>query len=543
MTPSRFYIQPNEQKDEALIIDRQTFEITSNKMFSVGLLPSNVTSLAIEGIIGIKHLITCSYLLLIMKKEEVGQMENQPIFKMTEWKMIPFAHVEKFQIEISNKQASDWNAIYLEMIESVLATNGFYFSYSYDLTNTLQRRILISRDGSIKHRPNLRYDQKFLWNHHLMRDFDRSGSITDRYRLPIILGYVSISQKTLGLNLNWILISRRSTNRAGTRFNSRGIDQNGDVSNFVETEQILEDFSGSFKSSFVQIRGSIPLLWCQNRNYRWKPEIELDPQVDHDSLMKKHFDDLNHQYGYVSVVNLIDSKGHEAVLAQQFNSRQNSNYIQHYHYFDFHKRRKENPKALDQLLNDLIPEIKQQGFFAISRGEVVSNQNGIVRTNCIDCLDRTNVVQSMVAERSLCMQLEYFGCIQPGTSLSKDSDFMRTFREIWTENANAISVQYAGTPALKTDITRYGKRTPMGPINDGLNSISRYVANNFLDDYRQDAIDLFLGNFEGYPSPLYRPWTVATYTSPTAVSIIVFILVAMYLYLSLWSSIAHPSLN
>ena len=41
-------------------------------------------------------------------------------------------------------------------------------------------------------------------------------------------------------------------------------------------------------------------------------------------------------------------------------------------------------------------------------GAVVSVQQGVFRTNCIDCLDRTNVVQSMLARRSLQAQLEVY---------------------------------------------------------------------------------------------------------------------------------------
>lgn len=34
-------------------------------------------------------------------------------------------------------------------------------------------------------------------------------------------------------------------------------------------------------------------------------------------------------------------------------------------------------------------------------GHVLLNQNGAFRTNCVDCLDRTNVVQSLLARRQL----------------------------------------------------------------------------------------------------------------------------------------------
>ena len=39
-------------------------------------------------------------------------------------------------------------------------------------------------------------------------------------------------------------------------------------------------------------------------------------------------------------------------------------------------------------------------------GSVMSVQQGVFRTNCIDCLDRTNVVQSMLGRRSLSLQLQ-----------------------------------------------------------------------------------------------------------------------------------------
>lgn len=45
------------------------------------------------------------------------------------------------------------------------------------------------------------------------------------------------------------------------------------------------------------------------------------------------------------------------------------------------------------------------------------------------------------------------------------------FRNIWTDNADRMSIMYSGTPALKTDFTRTGKRSFRGIINDGNNSL------------------------------------------------------------------------
>ena len=80
------------------------------------------------------------------------------------------------------------------------------------------------------------------------------------------------------------LISRRSRHRAGTRYFRRGVDREGHVANFNETEQIVlfepqsqseKQSSGGGRLSFVQIRGSIPLYWAEVNNLRYKPELQV----------------------------------------------------------------------------------------------------------------------------------------------------------------------------------------------------------------------------------------------------------------------------
>jgi len=47
------------------------------------------------------------------------------------------------------------------------------------------------------------------------------------------------------------------------------------------------------------------------------------------------------------------------------------------------------------------------------------------------------------------------------------------YRNVWADHADYISVQYAGTGALKTDYTRTGKRTFYGLLQDGWNAANR----------------------------------------------------------------------
>jgi len=106
-----------------------------------------------------------------------------------------------------------------------------------------------------------------------------------------------------GVAFNWGIVSRRGIHRAGTRFFSRGIDATGNVSNYVETEQLIE-VNGNC-SSFVQTRGSIPLFWYQAPNLKYKPKPQISPHEDHQSACARHFDVQIFHYGKQILVNLV----------------------------------------------------------------------------------------------------------------------------------------------------------------------------------------------------------------------------------------------
>ena len=105
----------------------------------------------------------------------------------------------------------------------------------------------------------------------------------------------------------------------------------------------------------------------------------------------------------------------------------------------------------------------------------------------MDCLDRTNVVQSEIAQWVLQREFEMSNLVENNSIWSDNNKILlRHFRNLWADNADAISLSYSGTGALKTDYTRTGKRTYIGALNDLINSISRYYQNNFTDGPRQD---------------------------------------------------------
>lgn len=128
-------------------------------------------------------------------------------------------------------------------------------------------------------------------------------------------------------------------------------------------------------------------------------------------------------------------------------------------------------------------------------GKILAEQKGIIRSNCIDCLDRTNVTQCYLARKSLNSQLQRLGAISSTDCISMFNEDFETFKTLWVQQGDELSLEYSGTFALKGDLVRYGKQTMLGLIRDGMSALSRYFLNNFQDGVRQDAVDLISGRY------------------------------------------------
>ena len=228
-------------------------------------------------------------------------------------------------------------------------------------------------------------------------------------------------------------------------------------------------------------------------------------------------------YGHQVMVNLVDQKGAEGRLEARLRAvaREVNNANVTYEAFDFHAEcSKMRWDRLSILMDRVAVVQEQQGFFLQEReGSFLMRQTGVFRTNCIDCLDRTNVVQSMLARRNLQAVLRRLSVLQEHMKVEDQTVFEGLFKNVWADHADMVSIQYTGTGALKTDFTRTGKRTKMGLLEDGRRSLIRYYKNNFADGFRQvsvsrhlpsivhainqsnqDSLDLFVGNHTVSPT-------------------------------------------
>lgn len=222
------------------------------------------------------------------------------------------------------------------------------------------------------------------------------------------------------------------------------------------------------------------------------------------TALKLHVDEQVRIYGDTYFVNLVNKKGHELPVkdAMERGLAACNQPRAHYIYFDFHHEcRGLRFERIQLLVDEMHDHLADMGYFHIHVGNEKEaadakpsrRQTGVVRSNCMDCLDRTNVAQAALAKDAMQRQLTSIGILSPKETLDDHAEFIHVFRNVWADHADMISRAYSGTGALKTDFTRTGKRTRQGALADLGNSVARYFKNNFMDGKRQDAFDVTTG--------------------------------------------------
>ncbi|WAQ89699.1 hypothetical protein PtA15_11A390 [Puccinia triticina] len=533
----------NDNQSQSLTINRSDSQVSLSSPGQPEKFDRSVNNVA--GILGIIRLLKSDYLILIQTARKERNFTSRlshagiprltsvtNLFKTAVYTPTKFA-VYPISIEPNLTLLENSDERYLlSTLKSHLdhAIGKMFFTYHsklncndpepWDLTNSLQRQSDSKTSNDQPLAPWKESDDRFFWNKYIQTRLielasQPHGHEASKFILPVIFGFLEFKSAVIkGKRFTFGIVSRRSRYRAGTRYFTRGINADGHVSNFNETEMIFTTFPPSYnsnqadssgrsfaKASFVQTRGSVPLFWTEINNLRYRPDLKIIDIPESLEAMKAHFDQQISIYGDQYLFNLVNSSGYEKAVKDAYEKgvKNLNNPRVHYTYFDFHQECKGLRFDRVQILIDqLHDELVDQAYFFQEFSGAKSNppskvQKSVVRTNCMDCLDRTNVLQSALAKWVLTFQLKQAGILAENESLDSYPDFMFLFRNLWADNADGVSKSYSGTPALKTDFTRLGIRTKKGAFDDGVNSVMRYVKNNFLDGPRQDSYDLFTG--------------------------------------------------
>lgn len=240
-------------------------------------------------------------LVVVTGCSSVGKVQDSEVFRVTQTDFISLKNDPGDEDRIAE-------------VRKVLNSGHFYFAWSstgvsMDLSLNAHRRIL--EDTT---------DNRFFWNQSLHLHLKHYGVNCDDWLLRLMCGGVEIRTIYAGhKQAKACIFSRLSSERAGTRFNVRGTNDDGQVANFVETEQVI--FLDDRVSSFIQIRGSIPLFWEQPGIQVGSHRVKLSRGFEANApAFERHFTALRRLYGKQVIINLLGSKEGEHMLSKAFQS-------------------------------------------------------------------------------------------------------------------------------------------------------------------------------------------------------------------------------
>lgn len=254
------------------------------------------------------------------------------------------------------------NKYLMGMFRRYFDLKAFYFSPTYDLTNPFS--VLAARDLKMAN-----YDDRFCYNSVHFKRLAEVGA--SNWVHPFICGLIehkllTVNQKALSLTL----ISRRDKNRAGMRFISRGSDAMGNVSNFVETEQVVCFVNADSYDvcTYLQTRGSIPFLWRQTPNLKWSPALNMEVnQLKNKKVSENHFGQIKRIYNENHMINLVDRMGSKSQKKMgEYMTELHRNMEDHslkYTWFDFHHECRNNGyHNISKLIAEVKHSVEKYGY-------------------------------------------------------------------------------------------------------------------------------------------------------------------------------------
>ena len=252
-----------------------------------------------------------------------------------------------------------------------------------------------------------------------------------------------------------------------------------------------------------------------------KPAITIDFYDPFAETAGAHFNELLKRYGApIIILNLVkqrEKKKQERLLSDELSSA--VKYLNQflpaehqiiYKNFDMARKNKGNANVMGHLADIARNAVMKVGIFhnkpkyfcqrsntfvGQHKNDFGSLQTGIVRTNCVDCLDRTNTAQFAIGKCVLGYQLCALGILDT-PNLEFDTDCVRMLESLYEDHGDTLALQYGGSQLVHR-IKTYRKTAPWtSQGNDIMQTLSRYYSNTFSDAEKQNAINLFLGLFK-----------------------------------------------
>lgn len=146
------------------------------------------------GIMGFIRFTKGFFISLITKRSTVALIGGHYVYHIDETQLLPLCHSSMYR---KPDRRSEENR-YLTTFQSLDLSKTFYFSYTYDITQTLQTNLVREKRnlGTRKERRSFQdYNEMFVWNQALLKPMMSSFENSIRWCLPIIHGFMDQASK------------------------------------------------------------------------------------------------------------------------------------------------------------------------------------------------------------------------------------------------------------------------------------------------------------------------------------------------------------
>ncbi|URE48893.1 SAC domain containing protein [Musa troglodytarum] len=507
------------------------------------------------GIAGFVKFLGPYYMLLITRRRKIGTILGHTIYAVSKSEMIALPNSA---VQSSLVYSKDENR-YKRLLCTVDLTKDFFFSYSYNIMRSLQKNLCDGKTGQVLYETMFVWNEfltrgvrnhlkNTMWTVALVHGFFKQAKLSisgKDFRLTLIARRSRHFAGTRYL--------KRGVNEKGRVANDVETEQ-------IVFEDTPEEIHSEITSVVQNRGSIPLFWSQETSKLNIRPDIILHKKDKNYEATRLHFENLVKRYGNpIIILNLIKSrekKPRESLLRAEFanaidfvNKDIPEERRLKFLHWDIQKHSRRKVANVLELLGkvaayaldltgffycQVTPDLQIQDLLSRgSTGEAISSysnslkdestyvgteqghdnlvnevqngdnlaksprfQRGVLRTNCIDCLDRTNVAQYAYGLAALGHQLHALGFLDiPEVDL--DSPLADDLMVFYERMGDTLALQYGGSAAHnKIFSERRGQWKAATQSQELFRTIQRYYSNAYMDAEKQDAINIFLGHFQ-----------------------------------------------
>lgn len=162
------------------------------------------------GLLGFIRFTGAYYMLMITKRSQIALIGGHYIYQVDGTELVPLTSSSSFR---SKSERDSEEVRFIGILNNLDLSRSFYFSYSYDITRTLQQNIVREREA-LKHeqvdtlQPN--HNAMFVWNHYFLQPVLQALKHPYDWCLPIVHGFIDQASEFV-LSLTRLTIDNRQS--------------------------------------------------------------------------------------------------------------------------------------------------------------------------------------------------------------------------------------------------------------------------------------------------------------------------------------------